>query len=124
MSLQYVKMAFTTDTSGAATVYGDARVGKLFSVTYLAGDVDTGAGITLTSEGDASFPLLVKASIGTANVTFYPVGLRHGNTDGAALTGTAGGDRGQLLVRGRLKLVVASGGSVKSGSIIVAVEQP
>jgi hypothetical protein len=45
----------------------------------------------------------------------------NGNTDGAALTGTAGGDRTPILAAGRLQVVIAAGGNTLSGSAIVYV---
>lgn len=121
MKLQIIP--FTTNTAGAATSWGDTLVGKVYSVAYLPGDTDTGATVTLTAEGDMSHPVLVKTTAGTSNVVFYPRSLVHGNTDGAALTGTSGGDRAQPFVAGKLKLVIASGGAVKTGKVIVLVDE-
>ena len=113
---------FTTNTAGAATTLGNTVVGKVYSVVYIPGTTDTGATVTITAEGAMSYPILVKATAGTSNVVFYPRSLVHSNTDGAALTGTSGGDRAQPFIAGGLKLVIASGGAVKTGKVIVAID--
>lgn len=117
------RLAYTTDTGGAATVTGKAVQGKLFAIMYAPGDTDTGATVTLTCEGIGSKPLLTKATAGTSNAWFYPRDIQHGVADGAALTGTAGGDRTMPLMDGAPKVVIASGGATKSGAVIVYYEQ-
>ena len=120
--MRAISLAWTTNTAGAATTLGPTVVGKVFAIRYIPGSTDTGATVTVTSESDSSFPLLVKATAGTSNVTFYPRVLVNGNTDGAALTGTAGGDRALPIAHGQLKVVIASGGAVKTGNIVVFLE--
>lgn len=113
----------TTNTAGAATsTKQEAVLGKLFAVEYLPGTLATGATVTVTSEGNFSKTLLSKASAGTSNVMFYPRELVNSNTDGAALTGTAGGDRTCPLVNGWIKVVIASGGSVATGQVVVYID--
>lgn len=121
--MKVVPLSWTTNTGGAATVNAYSVVGKVYAVRYVPGDTDTGATVTVTAESDSSFPILVKASAGTSNVTFYPRVIVHGNTDGAALTGTSGGDRDLPVVFGTLRVVIASGGAVKSGKVQVFVEE-
>ena len=115
-------LTYTTAANGSASVTGSAALGKLYAVEYQPGSTDTGATLTLTCEGDATKPLLTKASAGTSNSWYYPRDLVHAVADGAALTGTAGGDRTQPLLAGKFKLVVASGGNAKSGKVIVYYE--
>lgn len=116
-------LSYTTDSSGDATVNGKAIQGKLYAVMYAPGNTDTGATVTLTCEGTGSKPLLTKATAGTSNAWFYPRDIVHGVADGAALTGTSGGDRALPLMDGAPKLVIASGGAAKTGSVIVYYEQ-
>lgn len=120
--MKYRKLDWTTNGSGAATVLGDAIYGEVCAVDYLPGTTDTGATVTVTSEGMVTTTLLVKATAGTSNLRFYPRALVHKAEDGAALTGTAGGDRCEPLAVGQLKVVIASGGDTKSGSVIVHYE--
>ncbi len=109
---------YTTSAGGAATATSVNVFGKLYAVAYVPGSTDTGATITLTCESDLSKPLLTKATAGTSNVWFYPRDLVHAVADGAALTGTAGGDRTLPILDGALKVTVASGGNAKSGKVI------
>jgi hypothetical protein len=120
--------SWTTDAAGAATVgkgtstAQSALYGKVYAVDYLPGTTDTGATITITCEGVITTTVHVKASAGTSNVRFYPRIVVNGNTDGAALTGTSGGDRAQPLLNGQIKIVIASGGDTKTGSAVIHYE--
>jgi hypothetical protein len=67
--------------------------------------------------------VLTKASAGTANLWFYPRDLVHAVADGAALTGTSGGDRDLPILAGVIKVVIASGGDTKTGKVIVYFEE-
>jgi hypothetical protein len=121
MKKVYVKA--TTAADGSASVTSTTwTIGKLYALAYLPGTIDTGATITVTCEGPQSKALLTKASAGTSNVTFYPRDLQNAVADGAALTGTAGGDRTAPILDGKIKLVVASGGNVLTGAIIAYYE--
>lgn len=127
--MRHQRLPYTTNTAGAATVYAEgeskphsAVEGKLYAVLYKPGTTDTGATVTLTCEGEGTKPLLTKTTAGTSNTWFYPRDLVHGVADGAVLTGTAGGDRACPILSGAFKLVIASGGAVKTGSVIVYYE--
>ena len=120
-----MKDMILTATNLAATVSGEYAIcGKLYAIAYLPDTIATDATITVTCDGPfgASKPLLTKASPGTANVWFYPRDLVHAVADGAALTGTAGGDRTCPLLAGVPKLVVASGGTTFTGRVILYYE--
>src|SRR5688572_9091203 len=119
----------TTDTAGAATVgHGtstvqDSILGKLYAIKYVPGTIDTGATITVTCENNSvSKALWTQATAGTSNLFEYPRDLVHAVADGAALTGTSGGDRCLPLLDGALKIVVASGGAVATGRIEIYYE--
>jgi len=120
--MRKTSIAWTTDAAGAASVYGASIFSKVIAIDYLPGTTDTGATVTVTCEGGITTTLLAKTSAGTANVRYYPRVLVHGNTDGAALTGTSGGDREPSLAQGRLKVVIASGGNTLSGSVVIHYE--
>ena len=115
-------LAYTTTAGGAATTKGTAVLGKLHGILYKPGTTDTGATVTVTCEGDASHTLLVKATAGTSNLWFYPRELMHNPSDGAALTGVAGGDRAEPILDGSPQVVIASGGATLSGSVVVYYE--
>ena len=116
-------VSFTTSAGGAATEIGKVISGKLYAIEYQPGTTDTGATIVVTCVGIGSKPLLTKASAGTAVAWFYPRDLVHAVADGAALTGTAGGDRALPILAGVLKVAVTSGGNAKSGKVIVYFEE-
>jgi hypothetical protein len=112
-------LAITTDVSGNATVNGTRNIlGLLYAILYLPGTIATGATIVVTSQGAIARPLLTKANAGTSDTVFFPRDLVHAVADGAALTGTAGGDRALPLIFGKLRVVVSSGGSGGIGSLI------
>lgn len=119
-----VPVPLTTDTAGAGTVLGPAVYGKLYAIEYSPGSLAAGTDLTVTCEGTGSKPLLTKADAGTAVVWFYPRDLVHGVADGAALTGTSGGDRCLPLLAGRLKIVLAQGGGVTTnGKLTFHIEE-
>ena len=115
-------LSITTAADGSAAVSGQAVLGKLYAIEYRPGTIATGATITATCEGDSSKALLTKANAGTSNVVFYPRDLVHAVADGAALTGTAGGDRCLPILNGTLKITVASGGNGGVGSVVFYYE--
>lgn len=118
----------TTDTAGAAvagyTVSPQFPIlGELCAIKYEPGTIDTGATVTVTCvNGTAAKPLLTKSTAGTSVLWFYPRDLVHAVADGSALTGTSGGDRTEPILDGQIKVVIASGGSVKTGSLTVYYE--
>lgn len=129
MKKQYFPI--TTSAGGAATVYADGKaalnqpiLGELCGIAYIAGTIDTGATVTLTSESGTAgtHTLWSKATIGTSNLFIHPRELAHNPADGAALTGTAGGDRVEPIIDGSLKVVVSAGGNATSGGVIVYYE--
>lgn len=119
--------AITTAADGSATVNGEVALpgAKIYSVEVVIGTLtNAAADITLSDEsgiGGVSKTLLTLTNI-TANATYYPRALVHDAT-GTALTGTAGGDRTKYLVTGKLRVTVAQGGNVTSGSVHVWYEK-
>lgn len=129
MTIKRQLFSLSTDTAGAATAGQSTAtvqtsiLGKLKAIKYKPGTIDTGATVTVTCVGDGDAkPLLTKASAGTSTLWFYPRDIVHAVADGAVLTGTSGGDRAEVLLDGQIKVVIASGGSVKLGSVTVYYE--
>ncbi len=121
--MRHITLSATTDASGDATVNSSQNIlGKVYAILYKPGTIATGATITVTSQGHFAKPLLTKASAGTSDTMYYPRDLVHAVADGAALTGTSGGDRCLPLINGALRFVVASGGNTMTGSIVVYYE--
>lgn len=109
------KIDLTTDAAGAATVQlSDVYIGLLYAVQLIDGTFDDGVDITLTCEqGDLSIPLLVKADWNTDQMV-YPRVLEALNTDGTNLT-----THTMPLVFGKPKAVIAQGGNVKTGAVVL-----
>jgi len=129
MTMKKVLIGVTTGaSSGAGNTDSGDIFGKLYSILYIPGNIATGATITITCKNGApgatpfTQTLLVKASAGTANVMFYPRELVNATADGAALTGTSGGDRACPLVAGRINFAVASGDNSKTGYVVIYYE--
>lgn len=121
--MKRLTVALTTATDGTGTAYSEAILGKLYAIKYVPGSLATGTDVTVTCEGENSKPILTKADIGTSAVWFYPRDLVHGVADGAALTGTSGGDRALPICEGRFKIVLAQGGGATvDGKIVFYVE--
>ncbi len=116
--MKRVRVEITTVTDGSCTAYGESVVGLLYAVQTVDGDLDNGVDLTLTSEhADLSIPLLVKANF-DADGMYYPRVLENLNTDGSALATHC-----MPLVYGRPKVVIAQGGAVKSGAVILYIQE-
>lgn len=121
--MKRIVLTWVTDAAGAATVNGAAVLGKLHGILYRPGTTDTGATVTVTTQGDAPHTLLAKATAGTANTWYYPREIQHNPSDGAALTGTAGGDRASPVIDGPLRVVISAGGNTLTGSVVIYYEE-
>jgi hypothetical protein len=113
----------TVNGSGDGSATSPAVIGKLFAIEYQPGTLATGSTVTITSEnGGYTKPLVTQANAGTAARMWYPRDLVHAVADGAALTGTSGGDRERPLLAGPVKVLIASGGASTSGKAIIYYE--
>jgi len=110
-------------TQAATTDATEAVVGTVYAIEYRPGTIATGATLTVTCIGldGAEKPLLTKASAGTADSWYYPRDLVHAVADAVALTGTAGGDRACPILQGKIRAVIASGGTVtvRTGTVVI-----
>ena len=115
------RIAYTTSAGGAADVSGEQVSGGalLECVEYLPGTTDTGATVTVTDEySGASFTLWVQATAGTSNIREYPRQLENLNTDGSALA-----THTRMVVMGKPRVVIASGGNTKAGAVVLHLRQ-
>ena len=111
----------TTSTAGAATINDTrATLGKLYAVEWIDGTLSDGVDAVLTCQNTASGVAQTLLTLTDANddKPYYPRDVVHDLT-GGALTGTSGGDREMPVINGVLRLVIASGGSEKTGGCIV-----
>jgi len=114
-------MSWTTNGSGAATVTGKSVPGGALveAVTYIPGDTATGATVTVTDEfAGASFTIWVQATAGTSTIREFPRTLEQLNTDGSDLA-----THTRPVIAGVPKVVIASGGDTKSGSLILHLSE-
>lgn len=119
--LKLVKLYGTTATGGGLTVTAETAVrGLLHAVEWIDGDLADGVDAVLSVVRDDNAPDYTLLTLTNANddAVYYPRVLMHG-TDGAALTGTSGGDREKPIVNGKLKLAITNGGDAKTGGAIV-----
>jgi hypothetical protein len=120
--VQRLTVSVTTAADGSATAYSDVVTGKLMQVRYVKTDFDNGSTITITAE--ATGETLWTESNVNASATRAPRQATH-STAGAASLYAAGGEAvlGQIgLAKDRIKIVIASGGNVKTGTFHFIVE--
>jgi hypothetical protein len=119
-------VAFTTAADGSATVYTTGFVnGAILQVDYTYDDAATGADFTVTGRttGEA---ILTITNAGTSSISWQPRQVIHpvANTGaGTALTydGTNEIYGPIWIVDEEIKIVVASGGNAKSGTLTFIV---
>lgn len=112
----------TTDASGDATAYTPFLSGYVHCVQYEKVDFADGVDFTLTGEANA-LPIWAESNVNAAAVR-YPRAATHSTVGVAALYasgGTAVNDR-VALSRDRVKIVVAQGGNVKTGNVVITVD--
>ena len=116
--MKVIRIPVTTATDGSATAYGETAVGAVYAVQLVDGDLADGVDVTITSELDGlSSSILTKADFNTDQIV-YPRVLQALNTDGTALTTHC-----EPLTCGRIKVVLAQGGAVKTGAVNVYVRE-
>jgi hypothetical protein len=120
--VQRLTVSVTTAADGSATAYSEVVTGKLLQIRYVKTDFDNGSTITITAE--ATGETLWAESNVNASATRAPRQATH-STAGAASLYAAGGEAvlGQIgLAKDRIKIVIASGGNVKTGTFHFIVE--
>lgn len=119
MKLNKMRINVTTAADGTGTGTGDRVVhGLLYAVQWVDGTFDDGVDGTLTIVSEATTTALAKADFNTDSV-YYPRDIVHASADGAALTGTSGGDRCLPVLYGKPTLTIAQGGNAKTGGCII-----
>jgi hypothetical protein len=107
----------TTAADGSATAYSEGVNGVLSQVRYVKTDFADGSTFTITSE-DTGETLWAESAV-NASATRAPRQATHSTAGVASLyaaAGTAVTDK--IAVNGRIKIVIASGGNVKTGQFI------
>jgi hypothetical protein len=112
----------TTNSSGAATAYSPYLSGFIDSIQYVKTDFADGVDFTITA--DTTGEVILSLTDQNAATKLRPRAGTHTTAGVASLYasgGTAVNDR-IALARDRVKVVVAQGGNVKTGTIIVYVD--
>lgn len=120
---QRLVVAVTTISDGSATAYSDGPVtGKVSTVRYIKTDFDNGSTFTITSE--ATGETIWAESGVNASATRAPRQATHSTAGVAALYaggGAAVNDK-IALANDRIKIVIAAGGNVKTGTFHFVLE--
>ena len=120
MSMRRVSLIGTTTSAGAVTVSGSRSVlGRIYAVKWIDGDLADGVDFVLTAVGGVVDTTILTVADANSDAMYYPRALVNAQADGAALTGTSGGDRDLPVIDGTLTLAITSGGDTKTGGCIV-----
>lgn len=122
MKILQINATTIADGTGSGT-HTASVCGYLHAIEWIDGTFDDGVDATISAINPASGVEKTVAVLTNANddAVYYPRALVHGVADGAALTGTAGGDRTPPLICGTPKLTIASGGDTKTGGCILYI---
>lgn len=126
--MQRYKVTLTTSTAQASTGYlpdptsadaGQGITGKIKTIIYTRTDMVSSSDFTITTERDGQ-TVWTQTNVGTASLVKHPRAAYH-TTGGTASTGIS--DKTEIcVVNDRIKIVVAQGGSAKTGTFEVIVE--
>lgn len=112
-------VSLTTNASGDVTGFTDARSGRILSIAYVIGTFAAGVDLTITVESTGEAILTLTNANASAN--YYPrVGVH--DAVGAAALYAAGGTALRepvTIAQDRVKIVVAQGGNVLTGTVTV-----
>jgi hypothetical protein len=115
------KVTVTTAANGTATAYTPRVAGEVMQIEYVKGDFDDGVDFTI--EGEATgVDLWVESNV-NASAARAPRQPSHSQAGVALLYAAAGAAVGVpvALASDRVKIGIASGGNVKSGTFHVTV---
>jgi hypothetical protein len=122
MAIRKFVVPVTTAADGSATAYSPYLSGYLHQIQYVKTDFVDGVDFTITA--DATTETLWSESNVNAAAIRAPRQATHSTAGAAALYasgGTAVNDR-IALSRDRVKIVIAQGGNVKTGSFTILVD--
>lgn len=122
MKLQEYLIPITTAANGTASGTTERPIfGRLYAVDVVDGTLDDNFDLTITyaSPQGVTKTLLTLTNLAD-DATYLPRHLVHSEA-GAALTGTAGGDRDLPIIAGKVTVATAEGGNVKTGAVLLYV---
>lgn len=121
MFVERHEVTITTDASGDGTGYTPVVAGLVRAIRYVKNDYDNGVDVTITC--DVSGQAILTWTDQNSSDTSYPQAASNSVADAAALY-AAGGTAVNVpipVAAERIKIVVAQGGNVKSGTFHVYV---
>lgn len=111
----------TTDGDGASTGYTPMVTGRISQIRYVKTDFDDGVDFTVTSEATGE-TIWAETNV-NSSATRAPRQATHGTDGNAALyTGSAAVLAPIALANDLVKIVVASGGDTKTGTVHVVLD--
>lgn len=113
--MRRVTVALTTDASGNCTAYSPVVSGRIMSIIYTRGTLDAVTTDVTVSTGATLQTVLTLTNV-TATGVYHPRSVVHGNT-GTALTGVEPIN----VADEEIKIVVAQGGNVGTGSVTLVI---
>ncbi len=117
MAIRRFAVAVTTAADGSFTGYTPPFAGRLLALVIATGTLDVGTDWTITEE-DTGAALVTLTNVNSGR--YQPRGATHGITGAASLYAAAGtAVEDTIPVMGRVKVVVAQGGNVTSGTLHV-----
>jgi hypothetical protein len=125
MFIQREIVALAVSSGGAQTTYTGRVSGRVLQITYVpdaSTPLDTGADFTITGE-DTGTPILTITNVGTTAVTMAPRQATVTVANAAALYASGGvAVLDHIYLAGeRIKIVVAQGGTSKTGTLYVLI---
>lgn len=122
MTIRKFTVAATTDSGGAATVYSPYLSGYLCSIQYVKTDFADGVDFTITVDGTAQ-TLWTESDVNAA-ITKSPRVPTYTTAGVASLYASGGVAVNDKIAigRDRVKIVIAQGGNVKTGSFNILVD--
>lgn len=117
-------VSVTTDGSGDATVYSTQTFGTVVAVRYVphASTPIDGAGTLVVTDNSTGLQVL-SVTLGSSSRDFWPRAFTVTTTGAVALYAGGGSNVLDLVpVAGAVKVVVASGGATKSGTVYIYVQ--
>lgn len=111
----------TTIADGSATAYSPVVTGKLSTIRYVKTDFENGVDFTITAEATGE-TLWTDTNI-DASETVAPRQPTHTTAGAASVYAAADGVLDHIcLANDRVKIVIANGGSTKTGTFHIVME--
>ena len=120
MHIDRYDVALTTIADGSVTAYTPFVSGRVLAVGYVKTDFDNGVDITVSTE--TTTRTIVALTNQNTSVLVHPrVAVQDAAGADATLDGTRSMREPAHVCNERVKIVVAQGGNVKTGSVYVLV---